>query len=276
MIETGWLTAWLAYVHHDKDIAPAPGPCRNDRLIQWDILQNKYVGRPGLIMSSRNCAGDFRRISRETWQKFKDFYPGSGPSITIEFYSTMLTAEETNIGQHFQILDPPPAPVVTVSKTLKKKAIKAAKAEEAERAAAEAAAKIKAELAKTPPAHVYQQDDEQESKASQSDASERDRGFSMGSSFSTVSGTGVRNEPKVVSNLPNQPRNAMAEQFALRAVEAAQGDANRASERASFASESRAARHNQSFSGVQGLPPQMQPPRTASMSAMGSDKVNFP
>jgi len=225
-------------------------------------------------MSSKNCAGDFRRISRETWQKFKEFYPESGPSITLEFYATMVSAEETNIGQHFVVLDPPPAPVVAVSKTLKKKAIKAAKAEEADRAAAEAAAKIKAELAKPPPAHVFLQDDEHESKASQSDASERDRNFSTNSSFSTVSGVGgVRNEPKVVSNLPNQPRNPMAEQFALRAVEAAQGDAYRASERASFASENPPARHNQSFSGVQGLPPQMQPPRTASMSAMGSDKV---
>lgn len=262
MIETAWLTAWLAYVHHDKHIAPAPGPCRNDRLIIWDPLQNLFVGRPGLVMAHKNCAGDFRRISRETWQKFKEFYPESGPSITMEFFAIMNNGEETNIGRHFTVLDPPPAPVVTISKTHKKKAMALAAKQEEERAkveAAAAAAKIKAELAKKPPSHVYAADDEDESKADD-DVSARES--SISSSFSTV-----LNDPRVVSNLPNQPRNPVAEQFAQRARDAAMEDAARASERHSLASQQRNARHGESFSS---LPAQQSAPTTNSVSIVTS------
>lgn len=212
-------------------------------------------------MAAKNCAGDFRRISRETWQKFKEFYPESGPSITMDFYAVMNNGEETNIGRHFTVLDPPPAPVVTISKTHKKKALALAAKADAERAAAEAAAKINAELAKKPPSHVYANDDE--SKGGD-DASER--GFSVSSSFSTT--TGVRNDPRVVSNMPNQPRNPMAEQFAQRAVEAAQDDASRASERHSLALQRRTSRYGESFAG---MPPQMPPPQLAPASVVSEE-----
>ena len=223
-------------------------------------------------MASKNCAGDFRRISRETWQKFKEFYPESGPSITMEFFEIMNNGEDTNIGRHFNILDPPPAPVVTVSKTLKKKAILAAKKAEAEQAAADAAAKIKAELAKTPPSFVYNEDDE--SKASEN-MSMSDRGHSLSSSFSTVGG--VRNDPRVVSNLPNQPYNPVAEQFAQRAMSQSGGDPFRHSERASLAQSRTAGSFSAGASPLppappmggsfSGMPPQMAPPRASSSAA---------
>jgi hypothetical protein len=106
----------------DKYNSPCPGPCRNNRLIEWDPVESKFVGRRGLVMSSKNCAGDFRRASKETWLKFKEFYPESGPTITMVYNSTMASVEETYIGRHFVILDPPPAPQIKISESRKKKA----------------------------------------------------------------------------------------------------------------------------------------------------------
>jgi len=217
-------------------------------------------------MAHKNCAGDFRRISRETWQKFKEFYPESGPSITMEFFAIMNNGEETNIGRHFTVLDPPPAPVVTISKTHKKKALALAAKEEEERSKAEAAAaaaKIKAELAKRPPSHVYANDDE--SKAGD-DVSVSERESSISSSFSTV-----LNDPRVVSNQPNQPRNPVAEQYAQRARDAAVEDASRAGERHSLASQQRNTRHGESFSG---MPAQMSPPQLPPNSASTTNSVS--
>mmetsp|Transcript_28073 Transcript_28073/g.39986 ORF Transcript_28073/g.39986 Transcript_28073/m.39986 type:complete len:342 (-) Transcript_28073:117-1142(-) len=85
VISAAWITSWLAYVHVDKGKSPSPGPCRNDHLIEWDPEHHKYIGRFGLQMSTNENIGDYRRIHNDTWEAIKEFYPGSGPSITMEF-----------------------------------------------------------------------------------------------------------------------------------------------------------------------------------------------
>jgi hypothetical protein len=36
-------------------------------------------------MSTKNHKGDYRRVKKETWDKIVEFYPGSGPEITMVF-----------------------------------------------------------------------------------------------------------------------------------------------------------------------------------------------
>jgi len=85
VIETAWLSAWLTYTRLDKGVSPRPGICRNDRLIIWNEEENKYVVRNGLTMASKTWKGDYRRVSLKTWEKFQELYPGSGPTITMEY-----------------------------------------------------------------------------------------------------------------------------------------------------------------------------------------------
>lgn len=207
-MDTAWLAAWLAYVHLDKFNAPAPGPCRNNRLIEWDALENKWIGRHGLMMSTKNSAGDFRRVSRETWQKFKEFYPNSGPSITMEFKAIMNNGEETYIGKHFNILDPPPPVVAAVSKSKKKKAQAAAAAAAAAEAAAAAkkadAANAAAQAKSTTTTGPLPMED---NKSEIDTKSERSRSVSsVASGVPLVPPPSITlNNPKVVSNMPRNP-----------------------------------------------------------------------
>jgi hypothetical protein len=206
-------------------------------------------------MSSKNNAGDFRRISRETWQKFREFYPGSGPSITMEYVAAMGNGEEPYIGKHFVILDPPPAPKVTISKSKKKKALAAAAAAEAAAAAKAADAAKAAQPGGA--VHIgggYGSEDEAERTRSRSESS---------ASFSV----GTQNRPKVVANLPpppGQPRNPVAEQYTRQAIAQANEETSRTSERSmSVASQQSTSQHGApprygSFSG--GVP--QQPPPT--------------
>lgn len=111
-MDSAWISSWLAYVHFDKENAPAPGPCRNDRLITWDYQQGKYVGRFGLLMAVKDRAGDYRRVTKETWDKYCLLYPGSGPVITMVFNGSKM--DETGQGIYdcstWNIIDPPPPP----------------------------------------------------------------------------------------------------------------------------------------------------------------------
>jgi hypothetical protein len=84
-MDSTWIASWLAYVHFDKRFAPAPGPCNNKRLITYDYQEKKYVGRTGLIMARNDFGGDYRRVSKEVWELFKEYYPESGPAITMTF-----------------------------------------------------------------------------------------------------------------------------------------------------------------------------------------------
>jgi hypothetical protein len=213
-------------------------------------------------MSSKNNAGDFRRISRETWQKFREFYPGSGPSITMEYTASMSNGEEPYIGKHFVILDPPPAPKVTISKSKKKKALAAAAAAEAAAAAKAAdAAKAAQPTGAVLTGGGYGSDDE----------AERSRASSASFSVST------HNHPKVVANLPPPPgqvRNPVAEQFTRQAIAQANEETSRTSERSmSTASQSQ---HGgpQRYGSFSGGVPQQQPPAVVPPAAAAPQRYN--
>lgn len=91
IMDSAWIATWLAYVHFDKDVAPAPGPCkseqlildhdnlngiywslpgRNNRLIAFDYQLQRYTGRFGLLMAVAERGGDYRRVSQAVWEKF--------------------------------------------------------------------------------------------------------------------------------------------------------------------------------------------------------------
>jgi len=122
IMDSAWVSSWLAYVHFDKENAPAPGPCRNDRLLTWDYLQGKYVARFGLYMAVNDRAGDYRRVTKETWDKYCQLYPGSGPTITMMFNAKKM--DETGMGVYdcstWNIENPPPPPENKEKKVKKK------------------------------------------------------------------------------------------------------------------------------------------------------------
>ena len=116
IIDNVWLVAWLDYVHRNRWHAAAPGPCINNRLIRWDDSAQRYIGRPGLVMASAvSPGGDYRRISEETWEKFKEFYPSSGPKIELDL-DPQHPMVEHSYPDHFRIVDPPQSPQKKVRK----------------------------------------------------------------------------------------------------------------------------------------------------------------
>lgn len=86
IINTPWMRAWLLYCHLNKDINPNPGPCRNECLLDVNEAGLAWVPKPDLIMARKEKEGDYRRISKETWDTFCEMYPGSGPAIRMEFH----------------------------------------------------------------------------------------------------------------------------------------------------------------------------------------------
>ena len=212
-------------------------------------------------MSSKNNAGDFRRISRETWQKFKEYYPESGPTITLEYSPSMSNGEEPYIGKHFVILDPPAAPKVTISKSKKKKALAAqAEAEAAAKAASQSLLKTGSNVAEPLPS----EDDETRSQASHS--------------FSSMASS-TANRPKVVSNLPPPPgqvRNPVAEQFAREAMERSHEGSMRTSERSVSMSSQQGGPAIKYGSLSSGAPtPQVQAQSQASVPSSRRTSVSF-
>lgn len=116
IVDNVWLAAWLDYVHRNRWHAAAPGPCINNRLIRWDDSAQRYIGRPGLVMASAvSPGGDYRRISEETWSKFKEFYPSSGPKIELDLDPQHPLVEQ-RYPDHFRIVDPPQSPQKKVRK----------------------------------------------------------------------------------------------------------------------------------------------------------------
>ena len=132
----------------DKEkVAPRLGPCYNNRLIEWydpsevkivkieddeqkehdpdspevpvsnkkdEIsMEPKWVCKHTLSAATEGSTGDYRRVNEETWLKFKELYPGSGPAITTVFYNDKKYANNGYYPTHlFKILDPPPNPNV--------------------------------------------------------------------------------------------------------------------------------------------------------------------
>lgn len=111
-MDTAWITSWLAYTYFNKGVSPEPGPCRNDRLIHLDSNNNEWIVREDIHMASATWKGDYRRVSKEAWEEFLKFYPGSGPAITFEFLvsSDDKSKSRKMIPTNFKILDPPPVP----------------------------------------------------------------------------------------------------------------------------------------------------------------------
>jgi hypothetical protein len=85
IMDAAWIASWFAYVHYESDTSPNPGPCRNDRLLKPDLEEEKWKPQPKLIMASKKRDGDYRRVSRKTWELYCNLYPGSGPTITTTF-----------------------------------------------------------------------------------------------------------------------------------------------------------------------------------------------
>lgn len=123
IMDSAWIASWLAYVHFDMQVAPAPGPCYNHRLITYDYADKRYTFRFAMQMAIQDRGGDYRRVSPEVWAKFKEFYPQSGPAITMVFNAK----EKRNDGFYdpamFTIVDlvEPPADANDEEKANKKK-----------------------------------------------------------------------------------------------------------------------------------------------------------
>lgn len=80
------MNAWLMYCHLNKNVNPNPGPCRNECLLDTNPDEAGWVAKPGLVMARKDKEGDYRRISKATWETFCELYPGSGPTIRMKFY----------------------------------------------------------------------------------------------------------------------------------------------------------------------------------------------
>lgn len=119
-MDSAWIASWLAYVQFDRKAAPAPGPCNNRRLITYDYSEKRYVGRSGLIMARKDFGGDYRRVSKEVWELFCEYYPGSGPTITMVFELAEKNEKGFYDTSKWTILDPPPAPEDATIKKKKK------------------------------------------------------------------------------------------------------------------------------------------------------------
>lgn len=61
------------------------------------------------MASAVSPGGDYRRISEETWAKFKEFYPSSGPKIELDLDPQHPLVEQ-RYPDHFRIVDPPQSP----------------------------------------------------------------------------------------------------------------------------------------------------------------------
>ena len=85
VIDDAWMTAWLEFVSMGKGISPAPGPIQNRNLLAPNYEKNRFEARPGLIMSKKDVKGHYKRVSKEQWDFFIDFYPDSGPEIKMYF-----------------------------------------------------------------------------------------------------------------------------------------------------------------------------------------------
>lgn len=101
IMDSVWVHSWLLFVHLDPDNSPAPGPCRNDRLITTRLTDlhkrgsSRIKAKPNLIMATQKRAGDYRRVTRETWEMFKSLYAGSGPDIIAVFPGIVKTTPES-------------------------------------------------------------------------------------------------------------------------------------------------------------------------------------
>lgn len=100
VVASDWVNAWLLYVHTNKGVSPAPGPCSNLGLLQPNEDGTFWIPRSGLVLGDKNKTGDYRRISRESWEIYCELYPGSGPLITTRLTSEEIKELEVKMKQH--------------------------------------------------------------------------------------------------------------------------------------------------------------------------------
>lgn len=99
VMDASWITCWLAYAHFDRDVSPAPGPCKNHRLLQPDFTNNKWKPRNDLVMANVTSQGDYRRVTETVWKRFAKDFPGSGPKITMIYSTKNLDKDEVKRGR---------------------------------------------------------------------------------------------------------------------------------------------------------------------------------
>ena len=85
IMDACWVSEWLYFVHADENVAPAPGPCYNHRLINETDVDGVYKPKSHLVMEKNGKVGDYRKVTKETWDLFMKFYPESGPEVKATF-----------------------------------------------------------------------------------------------------------------------------------------------------------------------------------------------
>lgn len=86
VVNAFWIESWLGFVHFEKE-RNAPGPIRNEDLLEFDDVEQKWVPKPSLVCAGgpagTSGAGHYRLLRKETWDLYCMLYPGSGPEITV-------------------------------------------------------------------------------------------------------------------------------------------------------------------------------------------------
>jgi hypothetical protein len=85
LIEEPWAQSWLEFVSLGKEVSPAPGPIKNMRLLAANYDKKWFEAKSNLVMSKGRVVGHYRRIPKEMWELYLDFYPDSGPEIRMTF-----------------------------------------------------------------------------------------------------------------------------------------------------------------------------------------------
>lgn len=123
IMESAWCRSWMAHVYSDTLTAPDPGPCNNRMLLAYDLETMAWTSRQSLKMDGQS-KGHYRRVTEDVWTKFKEMYPGSGPTIKTMFLLTRKDNVSINNGYYstedWEVVDPPDVPE-EVKKKLKEK-----------------------------------------------------------------------------------------------------------------------------------------------------------
>lgn len=72
-------------------MSPAPGPLKNQCLLVPNYDKKRFEPRPDLVMFRNGNQGHYKRISKEMWDIYCEFYPDSGPEIKMFFKQVIYT-----------------------------------------------------------------------------------------------------------------------------------------------------------------------------------------
>ena len=62
--------SWIEFVNYGRDVSPAPGPIINTTLLVVNNEKKVYDARAGLVMTRKTVTGNYRLVSKETWNFF--------------------------------------------------------------------------------------------------------------------------------------------------------------------------------------------------------------